>query len=346
MSGGTRGRIFMMLFNRFGKVLCLSVALGLSFGSWASAQSQQLPVWKAQSGNEAFRINELENQVRVLNGRIEEMNFQMLQMQEQIRRMQEDNELRFQELEDKQSDASDSLTGENDTKIAGRQTDRLGKPQPSEPETGSDENSADTNQLAAKNTTGEEPEPPKPQRGSKPRLLGTLTFDKDGNVQARSSDGTASQSGSSSNPLPGIFNDGVDGGVEAAEFGPTPDAVFAVAKTALERKRFNRSESAFRAHLKAWPEDPRHDEARYYLGKVLFEKQDYYNAANVFLDTHNAYPNAVTAADNLLGLGLSLAGLNQREVACATYSEVLRQYPQAEARLGEQVRAEQTSANC
>ena len=57
-------------------------------------------------------------------------------------------------------------------------------------------------------------------------------------------------------------------------------------------------------------------------------------------------PKPPTAADNLLGLGLSLAGLNQREVACATYAEVLKQYPDATRRLGERIKDEQAAARC
>ncbi|MEM1317576.1 MAG: tetratricopeptide repeat protein, partial [Pseudomonadota bacterium] len=64
------------------------------------------------------------------------------------------------------------------------------------------------------------------------------------------------------------------------------------------------------------------------------------------LKAHNEFPQAPTAADNLLGLGLSLAGLNQREVACATYAEVLKQYPDARGRLGERVKDEQAAAKC
>ena len=83
-----------------------------------------------------------------------------------------------------------------------------------------------------------------------------------------------------------------------------------------------RAQQAFSAFLKAWPKDPHSGEARYYLGESLFWQKQYYKSAEVHLDTHNEYPEAPTAADNLLGLGLSLAGLNQREVACATYAEV------------------------
>ena len=57
----------------------------------------------AQAGDP--RITALEEQVRALSGTIEELNFQILQMQEQMRKMQEDNEFRFQELEQKKTDA-------------------------------------------------------------------------------------------------------------------------------------------------------------------------------------------------------------------------------------------------
>ena len=56
------------------------------------------PLLKVQS-SEVGRIGQLEEQIRSLNGRIEEMSYQLLQMQEQIRKFQEDNEFRFQELE-------------------------------------------------------------------------------------------------------------------------------------------------------------------------------------------------------------------------------------------------------
>ena len=53
----------------------------------------------AQSPDVLVRLNALEEQVRQLNGRIEELNFFILQMQEDVRRQKEDNEFRFQDLE-------------------------------------------------------------------------------------------------------------------------------------------------------------------------------------------------------------------------------------------------------
>lgn len=64
-----------------------------------TAETSRAPLVLAQSGDPVFRIGQLEEQIRGLNGRIEELGFQLLQMQEQMRQMQQDNEFRFQELE-------------------------------------------------------------------------------------------------------------------------------------------------------------------------------------------------------------------------------------------------------
>ncbi|WP_412049874.1 tol-pal system protein YbgF [Hoeflea sp. Naph1] len=71
-------------------------------------QETRAPVVLVQSGDPVYRIGQLEEQIRGLNGRIEELGFQLLQMQEQMRQMQEDNEFRFQELEKTGGQRSDA----------------------------------------------------------------------------------------------------------------------------------------------------------------------------------------------------------------------------------------------
>lgn len=73
-----------------------------------TAEINRAPLVLAQSGDPVFRIGQLEEQVRGLNGRIEELGFQLLQMQEQMRQMQQDNEFRFQELEKTGSQRGDA----------------------------------------------------------------------------------------------------------------------------------------------------------------------------------------------------------------------------------------------
>ena len=306
---------------------------GLAIGliSLSSAAHTQPPVPKVDvpgvfqnvQSDESYRINELEETVRRLNGKVEELNFLLLQLQEKVRRMEEENEGRFQELEDKRSDLKTD-TPEVAEKVE-EKTDRLGKPKPS------DEIPSSDVKIEA-----EDKQPAAP-----PRALGTLTFDKDGNVIDSDSENALKLSG-----LPGIFNDGVEGGVEAAEFGATPKEVLDVGRAAIKDRQFKRAQQAMSAFLKAWPNDPDVGVAKFHLGKAYFWQKDYYRAADSHLDAHNNFPEAETAADNLLALGLALAGLNQREVACATYAEVLNQYPDAQPRLGERVKDEQAAARC
>ncbi len=310
-------------------------ALAMMCAAPTISHASEEPYQLAQSGDSGFRVNALEEEVRRLNGKVEELTFQLLQLQEQLRKMQEDNELRFQELEDQSSNGS--ATPKEQVTKAPAQTNtgdnRLGKSESSARPSGPD----------VKETAKiDNPAPPKNESGAPPRALGTLKFDKDGNV-------IDTQSDTPKKPLdqfPDIFNDGVEGSIEASEFGATPAEVFEVAAKAYESRNYSRAEQAYRAFVKAWPKDKRVGVARYYLGQSLFWQKDYYNAANVYLETHNAFPESKTAPDNLLGLGLALAGMNQREVACATYAEVLKQYPSAKARLGERVKDEQTSTRC
>ena len=75
----------------------------------------------------------MQEQVRRLNGQVEELTFQLLQLQEQIRKMQEDNEFRFQELEEKHSDSGGG--NNKNSNPASKSTsggNRLGKSRPSE----------------------------------------------------------------------------------------------------------------------------------------------------------------------------------------------------------------------
>ncbi|MEM1037871.1 MAG: tetratricopeptide repeat protein [Pseudomonadota bacterium] len=327
----------------------------------------------AQSAEVSVRVIEMEERIRSLNGKVEELTFQLLQMQEQLRKMQEDNELRFQELEEKSSSAAPD--GSNSKSVAGG-TDSLEKSLPSESADASDGtnktakpletaaidnastpataginsdaltlDNADTSAASSRsdNSTRNTPKEPTPEISAAPRSLGTLTFDANGNVINA---GRPKFSDEKMTKLPGVFSDGVDGGVEAAEYGPTPSTVLKAGQIALKNNRLNRAEGAFRAFLKAWPKDPDIALAKTYLAQTLFQKQQYFDAANLFLDTHNAHPESRAGADNLLGLGLSLAGLNQREVACATYAEVLKQYPADAERLRDRVSTEQSAARC
>ena len=279
------------------------------------------------AAQDAARTQRLEEQVRQLTGRVEELSFQLLQMEERLRKMQEDNEFRFQELEG---------DGEG------------------EPDERGDAGTRDGRALArADAATTANPERPavKEPKPAREKAKATLRFDDEGRLVAgpgarANAEPSEQRLVDLARPADPPFATVDEAAFAAAAFGATPNAVFARARELHRSERFAEAAKAFAAHVGAWPGDTREAEARYWHGDALFRAGEYYDAASTLLDAHNRFPKAPTAPDALLALGLSLAGLEQREVACATYAEVLKQYPQAERRLGAQVRAEQAAARC
>ena len=78
----------------------------------------------------------------------------------------------------------------------------------------------------------------------------------------------------------------------------------------------------------------------------LLGQQKYRDAAETFLAASKDYPKAKKAPDMLLKLGVSLVGLKQHDVACATFSEVGKRYPDISSALKERVKQEKALAAC
>ncbi len=74
-----------------------------TLGNWLQGRPAPQPsqAINVQASNAEVQIQQMQETIRQLTGRIEDMNFQVLQLQEQLRKTQEDNEFRFQQLEKK-----------------------------------------------------------------------------------------------------------------------------------------------------------------------------------------------------------------------------------------------------
>jgi tol-pal system protein YbgF len=106
------------------------------------------------------------------------------------------------------------------------------------------------------------------------------------------------------------------------------------------------SESAFRQFLTAYPSDDRASDAAYWLGQTLYSRGMYREAALEFVNGHKLYPKSLRAADTMLLLGKSLAGIPERDAACQTFAAALKQYPTMSTSLKSRVVSEQANAGC
>jgi tol-pal system protein YbgF len=258
---------------------------------------------------------QLEEQIRLLNGKVEELTFQILQMQEQVRKLQEDNEFRFQELEkSKQGAAAPKAKPADDTEQAAEETPK----DPDKVRVVTTDNAGNGDSVAdvIDGTKG---------AGAPAQDLGAVKFDENGN------------------PI------GATAAPDKVAAIPPSDNPAELYKTAYEHilsGEYPSAEAAFRAHIKNFPADPQTADARYWLGESLIGQERYRDAAEVLLKAQKEYPKSKKAPDMLLKLGVSLSALDNKDVACATFAQVSKKYPRAAPAVIERVAAEQAKAGC
>jgi len=285
------------------------------------------------------RLMTLEEEIRKLNGRLEELNFQILQMQDQMRRMQEDTEFRFQELEGGAAGqaAKPEQRSERLAPPAGAPEQTAASSVPPPPAASAP--AAATPPLGAP-PTGAPQAGAGPELGAPPRTLGTITFDQNGNV-------VSSGAGEPVDLLRGTAVEGTDGAVVAAlPHSDNPEEIYQSSYQFILSGDYKTAEAGFRQYLTMFPDGSHAPDANFWLGEAMLGQDRYREAAEVFLNANRQYPEASKAPEMLLKLGVSLAAMNQRDVACATYTEIGHRYPNVSSALKERVKQEQALAGC
>lgn len=290
---------------------------------------QQAPVVRAQSAGDAVRIQQLQEEIRQLNGRVEEMSFQLLQMQEQIRKAQEDNEFRFQELEKSQTGSAPAPSVAAAPAAGSKKniSDQVGAIiESAPPVAGASRPTAPAGQTAPGQTT-----------------LGSLEVDKSGQpVGANINKATRNSA-----ELPGV-----DLGPSAkpaepqtASLGNESDSYRGAYNHVLSGD-YKLAETEFTQYLQSFPKSARAADANFWLGEAQYSQGKYSDAAKTFLNAHQAYGTSPKAPEMLLKLGMSLAALDNRDTACATLREVGKRYPNASKPVLTKVASEQKRLSC
>ena len=75
-------------------------------------------------------------------------------------------------------------------------------------------------------------------------------------------------------------------------------------------------------------------------------RADFQQAAQVFFDGFQSDPKGPKAPDMLLKLGMSLAQLNKKTEACATYDKVAADFAQSSSRIKTALERERQRAGC
>ncbi|MEP3049156.1 MAG: tol-pal system protein YbgF [Roseibium sp.] len=305
-------------------LLCLFLAV--TFVVAATPSKAQL--FGRKKDDSAVRIGQLEERIRVLTGQLEQLSYQMRELQDQMRRMQEDNEYRFQQLEGgtpgKRSDVAPGLDADGIPK-SGNLTEPGGG----------------LATLPAGSGSGDG------------------NWDQTGGYQA--SDGLPSDGPIDLSALANGLETIPDSGIETGpgpELSTNDDALAGIIGSGDPRIDYDQSyslavngdygaaEAGFRTFIESYPDHELAANAQYWLGESLLAQQNYRDAADAFLKTYRDHPGNSKSPDSLLKLGVSLRGLGETDVACATFSELLTKFPNAAPAVLSQARDERQRAQC
>jgi tol-pal system protein YbgF len=288
------------------------------------------PVILAQSADPEMRVQQLEEQLRQLTGRVEEMSFQLLQMQEQLRKAQEDNEFRFQELEGggkpKKKSSIETVPSNEDTANASGDTTP-----------GANQNDAATLDQPMDNSGNDIGN----EKGKPAVDIGQLKFDENGNViGADPNDPNAVQE----SDLPPPDTSTSEQTASREKTGDDPQ--YQAAYEQILSGDYSSAEAGFAEFIANHPESKRISDANFWLGEAQYSQGKYNDAAKTFLNGYKAYGKSPKAPEMLLKLAMSLAALDSKDTACATLREVSKAYPKASRAIISKVASEQKRLSC
>ena len=320
--------------------LCLAASLisatslsAMPFGQRHTGVSERSDVILAQSANTELRVQQLEEQLRLLTGKVEDMTFQLLQMQEQLRKAQEDNEFRFQELEGgKKKSSLETVPGANDASqdtASGIEpgADTTARAQNEQPMDMAHEDS----DITARSS----------DTGLPPTDLGSLEFDQNGNVVgARGEDPDAV----AESDLPPPSTDNND---QTASLGnPADNDQYQSAYEQILSGDYAAAEQGFSGFIQSNPDSKKAADAHFWLGEAQYSQGKYNESAKTFLNAYKTYNKSPKAPEILLKLAMSLAALESKDTACATLREVTKTYPKASRAVISKVASEQKRLAC
>ncbi len=106
-----------------------------------------------------------------------------------------------------------------------------------------------------------------------------------------------------------------------------PAAAYDQAFGLLQNRDYDAAAQAFRTFLNNHPDHELAANAHYWLGESYYVRNNFEQAARIFAEAYQKHPQGGKGPDNMLKLGMSLAGLGRTREACVTLAEIEKEYP-------------------
>ena len=261
-----------------------------------------------------LRVNQLEEELRQANGRIEELENAEHRLETELQKFRQDVEFRF-------GDRSEG---------APRDADVAETPQ----------------------SPGEPAAPPRPRKSDAfdpdadpnapgaPRPLGA-TPPSAPLVRETPAAGQPLELGKAPPPASGPMI--VGSGVAMLD---QPHEQFNAALQAFQAGQYPEAEAGFKAFLAANPSHRLSADAIFYIGETYLQRSRPREAAEQYLKVTTDYSKSSRAPESMVRLGQTLAALGNNEQACATLTEFGKRYPAASASVKKLAEHESAKDHC
>jgi len=233
------------------------------------------------------RLQGLEQQIRSLTGAVERKSYETQQLQQSLDRFQNDVSIRLQDLEA----GNAGQAGFNNSAA-----EQAGQPAPSSTQRGMQYIPPQPRSAGAANA-------PKPLSGD------DVLNAPSGNVPPPPSLGQLTLNNNA--PVPS---------------GDAPTALYETGFAQLRAGDHDQAERTFNDFIKSYPNHTLAGNAEYWRAETHYVRGDFNGAARLFAQAYQKFPDGQKAPDNLLKLGLSLAGLGNNDDACIALDQLQQAY--------------------
>jgi tol-pal system protein YbgF len=272
---------------------------------------------QAQTAEElTSRLNQVEEQMRLLVGQVEELTFSVKQLQGQLK-----NETKTGAVEPQKFAEPQKLKKVAEKPVTAEQgVEQIG-------EAPSDNQQTTTTIIGADGVEQQVPVLKAPG----PKILGTMpgataAAPDDGGFQGQ----VLVPPGGEDQPVEQGSGSVDPDAIETVSLAPeSPEALYERSNESLLRRQFGDAEAGFSSFVGKYPEHSLAGSAQYWLGETYYVQGDFRQAAQNFLQGYKGYPKSRRAPDSLLKLGISLNKLGQTQQACAAFGALSGEFPNA-----------------
>ena len=254
-----------------------------------------------------LKLNEIEEQFRLLTNRFEEVNFKLDKLSNRVTKIQSDTQLRFSDLEIGDSSSVKKLSK---TKEKNQKKEKK------------------TKQTQQANLPGSD----------KAQDLGAApgyTLNPKETVQATQSvEATASVFTEERRPETSLLPN------------KSPKEQYDFALSFMKVGDYETAELALREFIDKNKTNELAGSAQYWYGETFRIRQLYSDAATAYLDGYQNYPKSKKAPENLLKLGSTMVELGEKDQGCKMISGLKKQYPKASQSVLQKAQYERKRFKC